>query len=292
MSTNWKNLLSVVIIAVVFFASGAGPASAKGSHFISVDLRVDGTAIPAAADYRVQVAASALPTQAFPSYTAGWLGINTSSTGTSPIQAGLMADQGGLYWYVYAESAVTCLQGSPWWGDDAQTQIRGCKGDAFQYVELESYHTFELVSYIPGEWIARVYDIADQGHDLAVITVTNTGATNGIGSLIYDADVNFQEAYSQDLDPQIEGSFQYFRPQYRVLSENGDFVDWPVSVGSNRNILYNYSTTNQNFCGSVYAAKLFMGHTRAWYAGTPLAEQTMLCDAALFSEVYLPVAIR
>lgn len=261
-----------------------GAVSAAGNTFFTADLRTDLPEVYSAGDYRVKIAAERLPATAFPSYTAGYLGINLAppESASQITRVGLMADQTGLYWFVYSQSLIRCLQGTPVWWSDALGQYQGCKESAIQMIQQGFSHTVELVSYGQGEWIARVFDTAETGYDIAVIT--------NPGEQVYDADVNFEEAYVQLQDPYLSSAFVFYRPQYNTWNSAEGFADWPANSTWHRNTLYADSASNTDLCPSHYAVKSMYGSPRAWYAGT--SGVATACSLTLFNETYLPLVKR
>lgn len=273
-----QNLLLIVLILTTLFSTNSG-VNAAGSTFLSADLRTDLQEIQTAGDFRVKIAATSLPSEGFPSYTAGWLGIALDKMGT-PTQVGIMADQMGIYWFAFSQAPIRCIQGTSAWWSDTEQRYMGCKGDLNSLVSLGVFHTVELVNYGQGEWIARIFDAADNGYDLAVI--------DHPGETIYDVDVTFEEAYLQEEDPYLESSFVFYRPQYNTWSPENGFADWPASQAQYNNTLYIDGASPEEICPTQYSIKtMYQASARAWYAGKAVEGGT--CLSTLFKELYLPL---
>lgn len=282
----FQNLLLVLMIITTLF-SNPGSAAASGSTFLSADLRTDLPEIQTAGDFRVKIAAMSLPSEGFPSYTAGWLGIDLDKTdspsGPRLTQVGIMADQMGIYWFTFSQAPIRCLQGTSAWWSDSEQRYLGCKGELNSHVSLGVFHTFELVNYGQGEWIARVFDSTDTGHDLAVITHP--------GETVYDVDVTFEEAYHQEEDPYLKSSFVFYRPQYNTWLPETGFADWPASQAQYKNTLYVDGASPEEICPTHYSIKaMYQASPRAWYAGNALEGGT--CLSTLFRELYLPLTVK
>lgn len=240
--------------ALLLLATTALPVGAW--DFVVGELRVDSSDVYNARDYRVSIAATDRPSSGS-DYTAGWIGIDLANNpglyGDQFTQVGLLTDSTGLSWFVYAEPGVQCLQGQTAWGN------LGCKGNNF--VALNTFHRVELVTYLQGFWIARVYDTSGTPHDVAKIWSTS--------SRIYRATVTMEEATVAQPDPYLKASFLFWHPQF--TPSGADFVDWRPSVSmSTLDEIRSVDGNNQNtFCPQHYGANPNQsGDQRYWYAGT------------------------
>ena len=248
---------------------------AQGNDWVAGDLRVDSGEIYGARDYRVSLLTDAAPATAG-GYTAAYLGLDLALFDGTPYsaqftQVGLLTDEGGIRWFVYAEPGVTCLLGSPEWG------TRGCLGDPNHLVAFGSWHRVELVTYGPGQWIARVYDDGGTGYDVAIIWSD--------GTRIYFAESATEEAYSVSPDPFLQASFYHWHPQLKIGSV---FQEWPESVGGNNSTILVWPAS---ICPDHYGASPnWTGDERAWFAGTG----GQVCSWLLFPSVhvYLPAVLK
>jgi hypothetical protein len=235
-----------------------------------------------ARDYKVYLGAmDGLPSAA---YTAGWLGLDLANNpglfGRQFSQIGIMMNDQGIYWFVYAESGVTCLRGKYGWWNDIAGKYLGCYGDYYDLVSVNQYFPVELVTYQEGYWIARITDQNDIAHDLAKIW------NNSV--YIYSANVNMEEGYHQLQDPFLLAQFVFWHPQYYDFSHQG-FLDWPASMDGHNNILGATDLAGQgNFCPSNYGAIVNIGNDeRNWYAGTG----GNVCQWAMFPYYHVRIPI-
>jgi hypothetical protein len=222
------------------------------------ELRVDLQTIYNSLDYRLNLLSSGGGNAPTGQFTTGWLGLELAhgDPGLFPnkfSQVGIKSDSSGVFWFVYAEPGVTCLSGHT---IDAYT----CQGDVNQFVSPGTFSYVELVTYLAGFWIARVYDINGTAHDVATIS-------SGSGRA-YRADATFEEGY-RGVDPYYAGYYCFKHPQY-MLQGTG-FQEWATSVGSGADS-YIYPTDLDGintFCPQHYGASPYYGgDSRAWYAGT------------------------
>jgi hypothetical protein len=274
------SFILILELILLIFSVTAGLAN---NDFIVTNLRTDLSDVYIANDYRAWLAAIDKPTGSYPTYTTVWLSVDLADSpdpyGDLFSQVGLLTDDRGLYWFVYAEPGVECLSGEyTWWNNDLGKYL-GCKGGAEQFVAYNTLHRVELVTYGNGFWIARIVDSNGISHDVAKILSDS--------AYIYAATVTMEEAYTQTQDPHLPGRFYAFRPQYFNHNE-GVFRDWPFSLGNNINHLY---ATPSNICPQYYGATVnYADDPRFWYAGTG----GNICDWIMFPPFrdYLPLTIK
>lgn len=139
------------IIGMVILAIRTTPSAIAGNDFIAVDLRTDFASVYYAQDYQVWISSNAGPIGNNPTYTTGWLSIDLDNKpgdyGHLFSQVGLMADSGGIFWFVYAEPGVVCLRGSYYWFNPDLGKYLGCKGGYTDLVDFHRLYRFELVTY-------------------------------------------------------------------------------------------------------------------------------------------------
>lgn len=166
--------------------------------------------------------------------------------------------EGKLYWFVYSEDPITCLQGTPFWWNWDKLRFFGCIGEPDSLASLQEWTRVELVTYGQGLWIARVDDLNGNVADVAQITTTQY--------TIYRANVNMEQAYSDIAAPYLLGRFFFWHPQY--MEWGVGFHDWPASLGPNINDLYATSIPLgiNKFCPQHYGATInLLGDSRYWY---------------------------
>lgn len=274
-----RKVITGLITLLVF--SLVTTAVKAGNDFIVVDLRIDDPLVQNSLDYQVWLAASGGPNDNYPTFTTAWLSVNLDDEpglyGNKFSQVGLIADNQGIHWFVYAEPGVECWRGShTYWKDDLQKYL-GCKGDINDLVDYDQFYKVELVTYGQGFWIARVQDGNGDVHDVAKI-LSNSMA-------IFDADVSFEEGWSQSTDPYEYGLFHFWHPQYNSW-DNG-FKEWPFS-GSSINYLYAYPSA---ICPDDFGASINVTNDpRYWLAGSIVT----ICNSVMFpgSWMYLPLILK
>jgi len=241
-----------------------------GNDFIGVDLRTDLASVYTAQDYQVWISSNAGPSGNYPTFTTGWLSVNLDDEpgdyGHLFTQVGLMTDSLGIYWFVYAEPGVECLRGSYAWYNSTLGKYLGCKGVNADIVNFGHLHRVELVTYGEGFWIARVEDNLGIPYDVAKILSDSP--------YIYDADVVFEEGWTQSQDPFETGYFFMRNPGYNNWSTG--FSAWPTSGPGGNNTLYPLPS---NICPQYYGAVLDINaDPRYWFAGTG----GIICNAFMF----------
>lgn len=167
-----------------------------GNDFVITDLRIDLQAVYNSKDYKTSIFIGGQPNNLIAGdFTTAWIGIDLAQFNGSVYsaqfsQVGLMSTNSGLHWFVYAESPVTCLEGAPIYGN------LGCIGSTNSYVNVGSWHNFELVKYTnETSWIARVWDYYGNPHDVARINYNS--------NRIYRAQVTTEEGYSGQVTQSI-----------------------------------------------------------------------------------------
>jgi hypothetical protein len=133
--------------------------------------------------------------------------------------------QKDVYWFAYAEPGLECLEGDPAWGDACPNPPCGCVGDAYELVSLETWHMVELVSYLEGFVIARVYD--EQGIPLDVAKIWSRSTR------VWDAYVAMEEGYNEPPDPYLTAEISDWHPQWMLWGTS--YQDWPSSIEPKRN---------------------------------------------------------
>ncbi|NUM48857.1 MAG: hypothetical protein HUU38_29480 [Anaerolineales bacterium] len=260
---------SITIFIIVFLVSTSATSSvfALNNNYVYNELRIDSPEIYSAQDYKVQIAADALPNNTgSTTFTAGWLGIRLGTTGECNqstyyclTQVGLLTREDGIHWFAYygVAGGITCYHGGTSFFNG-----KGCLGPLGDIVTLGSFHTVELAGYST-HWIARVYDVNGIAYDVARFSKNSTR--------IYRATVDFEEAWVTGPDPQLLGSFFFYHPQY--LSGN-NFLEWPQTNlppsmdQSNRGMAWDQNGHN-TICPSPYAFLMnYYGDSRMWWAGS------------------------
>ena len=244
-------LLTVLVLALVALPTSVARAS---NDFVDTELRVDLSSVDNAQDYITNVYAAAQPNTGGSDFTTGWLGVylaqyNGTVYSGQFSQVGLMTDQGGVKWFVYAEPGVTCLRGSQAWGS------LGCVGAYNDYATLGAWQKVEMVTYGQGYWIARVYNSSGSSVDVARI--------NSSSLHIYRGFQVGEEGYSEATDPYLTMSYYHFHPQYMTGS---GFQDWPASSGGQNNYLF---TSPSSICPGYYGASINVNNDpRFWFTGS------------------------
>lgn len=263
------NILTIMAIIVLLIGIYM-PVLADTSHntFVMTFLRTDLPELKNAQDYIVKITAIAQPTGGFPDYVDGWLGIDLDNQSCSQVpfcrmfsQVGILADSTGLYWFVYAEPGVTCLEGESAWGG------LGCKERRpSNYIHMNTSSTVELVKYSQNDyWIARVSDYTGTSHDVARILSNHL--------IEYNTEVAMEEAFGVQSDPYLLAGFFFEHPQYNAWTQQGwRFLEWPDSNSAASSTLKVGDVNLQNsdvICPQHYAAILNLGHDpRFWFAGS------------------------
>jgi hypothetical protein len=176
--------ISIILLLILTSSS-----SLLGNDFVLVDLRTDIPEVMNSLDYHVWIASAGGPSSNYPTFTTAWLSVDLDNLpglyGHLLSQVGLMADSRGIYWFVYAEPGVECLQGYEDWWSSEKNMYLGCKGYIGQFVGFGHFHRVELLSYRNGYWIARVEDSQGVPHEVARI-LSNV-------ETIFDASVDMEE---------------------------------------------------------------------------------------------------
>jgi hypothetical protein len=256
-----KPFLLLATIMIVFFSTGfflVSKVSAVGNDFVITDLRIDLQAVYNSKDYKTSIFIGGQPNNLIAGdFTTAWIGIDLAQFNGSVYsaqfsQVGLMSTNSGLHWFVYAESPVTCLEGAPIYGN------LGCIGSTNSYVNVGSWHNFELVKYTnETSWIARVWDYYGNPHDVARINYNS--------NRIYRAQVTTEEGYSGQVDPKYLAPYWHSHPLYNTWSVG--FADWPATSGGNNNIFHTYPTS-PSICPDPYSGRLnWNNDPRFWFAG-------------------------
>jgi hypothetical protein len=274
-------LVACLLALSICFAFVNSDAQA-GNDFIYTELRVDLPIVYSARDYKVLIGSmNGLPSGP---YTSAWLGLELATNpglfGKQFSQVGIMTNNQGVYWFVYAEPGVQCLRGNYGWWDSNAGKYLGCYGDYNDLVSPNQYFPVELVTYQEGYWIARITDQNGLPHDLAKIWTDSV--------YTHRANVNMEEGYSQSQDPFLLAQFVFWHPQYFDYSYQ-TFLDWPTSMDGHINIL---GATDLaclgNFCPGHYGAIVNLGNDeRNWYAGT----SGNVCQWTMFPNYHIRVPI-
>jgi hypothetical protein len=282
-----KTFLRLLVSGLLLIAA-VNIVIADGNDFVIGEFRVDLAEIKNAQDYKLDLLATSLPSQNG-GYTVGWIGINLANqtSGNFPdkfTQVGLFTDKDRIYWFVYSEAGVSCLQGNNFW-NDPQVGVIGCRGYLTPSVILNTWHTVELVSYGTGFWYARVYDANQNPKDVAQIFSSST--------TIYRAYSATEEAYSSANDPNLEATFYHHEPRYKNVNAFGGFQLWPRSSGSNVSYIYTTAiNTPLPICPNKYGATPNIDNNEyKWLAGTG----GQICNWTLFPPLlyrYLPLIIK
>lgn len=271
-----------LVACLLLFAAFVSPVGA-GNDFVTVILRTDESKIANAVAYQVLIYASAATQPAgVNDFTSAWLSVDLGNQpgpgGAKFSQVGLMTRPGGLRWFVFAESGVTCFRGS------STYEGRGCEGTPGDLVTVANWYRVEL-RRASGGWHAMVYDTNSFPWVLAQIN--DTGAT------VYDATVTSEQGYSGPTNPYTQMDYFYSHPRHYIPA-TGAYVDWPNSANGiipsqdlpRFSQLYSIDLT----CPTHYGATLnYFNDERVWFAGT--SGQT--CSALMFPpKTYLPLAVK
>lgn len=277
-----KRLSCCLLVCIIYFIAFVHSDAQAGNDFILTELRVDIPIVYSARDYKVLIGTmSGLPSAPF---TTGWLGIELSNNsglfGKQFSQVGIMTNNQGVYWFVYAEPGVECLRGNYGWWDNTAGKYLGCYGNYYDLVSANQYFPVELVTYQQGYWIARITDQNGLPHDLAKIWTDSV--------YTYRANVNMEEGYTQAQDPFLLAQFLFWHPQYFDYSYQ-TFLDWPTSIDDHINNLYATDLTGLgDFCSDHYGALVNIGNDeRNWYAGTG----GNVCHWTLFPNYHIRIPI-
>jgi hypothetical protein len=275
---NKVRLALVIACSLMIVASG----TAIANDFIVGSLRVDLDEVANAWDYKIDLLATSLPENSSSGFTTVWLSVDLDHQpgldGAKFTQVGLLTDQNGIHWFAYSEAGVGCLRGQVYWRF-ANGSPKGCLGNIADVVQLNQWHTVELVTYGQGYWIARVYE-ADGVTARDVVTISSSLER------IWDAGATMEEGFLGASDPFMEGTFYLHHPRYQV--SNGSFSLWPRSDGNN-STLY---ALPASICPSHYGATPNIDNNEyKWLAGTG----GQICNWTLFPPLlyrYLPLIIK
>ena len=257
MKPLYLSIALMVALAAVPLATA--PALAGKHNFLAAPFRIDQAAVNSSTGYRYWVAGAEAEDVPGDSFVTAWLSVDfDDQPGDDKFtQVGLISDDEGLKWFVYSLVDIDCLEG------DTEWEGKGCEGDLGHIVAENTFHKVEMVSYPPvhPEWLIRIYNSGGSGTTVARVNHTSTG--------IYDAGAVFEEAWESGADPDIEGDFTHWRPQYK--STSGSWTNWPATSGSNRNHLYDAKIgSHPDACPDDWAASHNVGgDNRKWYTGTP-----------------------
>lgn len=206
-------------------------------------------------------------------------------------QIGIKTDANGIYWFVYAEPGVTCLEGDYDYWNPVRQRYFGCHGYFDQYVSLGSQITVSLETfYTSNYWLATVWEIVNgqpSPHPVALI--------NHNSKRIYGAFATMEEGIPTILDPYapyLMADFYISHPQYNNPI-TGTYNEWPVSQppGQNSDHSFLYATSNypgREICPIYYGAILnYDSNPRYWRAGT----YGYICSATMFPLLfdYIPM---
>jgi hypothetical protein len=237
-------LAMTVLLGALFTISLASVAfGQQGWDFVDGDLRVDESEVYSALDYRVHLRANDKPASGIDGdLTTAWLGVFLAPWNGQPYsaqfsQVGLKTDKNGIYWFVYAEPGVTCLQGN-------HPDPYHCYGAYGELVGLAAWHQVELVTYGQGFWIVRVYEADGYPHNVAKIWSSSLR--------IYEARSTTEQGYFEADDPYLTADFYHWHPQY-MEGSNG-WQDWPISFGDNCNSIRTQAINGPDPCPAHYGA--------------------------------------
>jgi hypothetical protein len=275
------------ILAFALLLSFSTPAFANnGWDYIGSDLRVDLPEVSSARDFQVWIATNGTVNSwdTTTSATSAWLGVYILPAPTF-FQVGVYVNKYGYHWFAMTDgSQINCLEGSFWQSTPPYT---GCMGDPYVYIPSNPQsQKFELVSYSNGNWIARVYDMNGNGHDVATISLSNV--------IINRINVTFEQIWGgYDSDLYNNAVFAFKHPQY--MKWGTGFQDWPDSntaqlYNPQTSYVYPSGTNGTAFCPVQYGAAWNFGNDpRAWYAGTRVSNLNIICNFNLFQFDYVPI---
>lgn len=264
---NKYTLIRRLFLIVVSLAFGVGSSfnanAATGNSFMYADLRVDQSSVSGARDYITNIWVGGAPSNGGnEDFTTGWLSINAAQSNGSLYsaqfaQVGIKTSKFGVRWFVFAETDITCLEGTKvTWPNEPITE---CRGDYGARVKTGAWHKAELVTYGQGYWIARIWDYNGVAKDVALIHYSS--------QTIYRAGVVTEEGYVLP-NPHILASFWHHDPRY--MQWGSGFQTWPASASGGTNIQKNrFFTVPASECSTYYIGRLnWSGNPRFWYAGS------------------------
>lgn len=267
------------------------------NDFVNVDLLSDVELVYSAMDYKVGLMALDRPMSNPDIFTTAWLGLYLAD-GSGQIypqkfvQVGIKTDLSGVYWYVYAEPGVQCLEGAYDYWDPVWLYYKGCHGYNNEYVSLGANVTVELAtSIVSNVWYVTIWETSGGGqpvgHTVAVI--------NYDSKRIYWATATMEEAIPKQYDPYdpyLMADFFISHPQFKNQT-TGVFNEWPVSPPpswpTQKNVLRAVSNyPGRVICPYYYGAVLnISSDPRYWRVGT----YGTICDAIMFPGFYLNLPI-
>jgi hypothetical protein len=297
MKNRGKGFLFVFVALVMVLSSAPVLAS---NDYVFVELLWQYPFVYNAMGFKVDLKANDKP-QSDPSiFTAAWLGFNLDNRPSNErfpeefSQVGIKTDANGIFWFVYAEPGVQCLEGTyDYWNDERQTFF-GCHGYTDQFVSLGATVTVSMeTSQSSNYWLATVWETVggqSVAHPVALI--------NFSGKRIYKAIVSMEEGIPTSLDPYdpyFMADFYFSHPKYYNLATN-TYYEWPFSQTPGPNAKYSFLKAISNYSGRMICPVYYGGITdynfdpRQWRAGT----YGYVCDTTMFPGQfqYIPAVIR
>jgi len=259
MGISYKFMLTcgVLIALLGYQIIAAGIVSASGNDFAHTELRVDLASVYNSKDYQELINTTAKPAAGTASlgYTTGWLSVdlaafNGSTYSAQFTQVGIITDEYGPRWFVYAEPGVQCLSGSANWG------TLGCIGAYNARVGLGIWTKVELVTYNQGFWILRVYDQNNSPLDVAKVWSTSTR--------IYRANASSEEAWGGSSDPHLTANFFHHHPKYI----NSGWQEWPAFTGTSPSTNNVAGVSPSSICPTYFGVQRGASDFRYFFLGS------------------------
>ncbi len=193
-------------------------------------------------------------------------------------------DNAGYHWFAMTDGPqIICSEGRFF---TSTPPYIGCEGDPYVYISPIQFQQFEIVTYLDGYWIARVYEANSNGHDVAKIPLLSVN--------INRVNVTFEQAWGgYESDPYNNAIFAFKHPQYMIWGTG--FQEWPNSniaqlYSPQTSFVYPTGTNGTAFCPVQYGAAWNFGNDpRAWYAGTEVSSLDIICTFNLFQFDYIPI---
>jgi hypothetical protein len=242
------------LLAFVCLILPVTPAFAS-NDFVQVNLAHDIPFVYNAMGYRVDLMANQKPDSNPSVFTPAWLGLYLDNRPPTEdfygefSQIGIKTDANGVYWFVYAEPGVTCLQGEYDYWNQIRQRYFGCRGYFDQYVSLGTKITVSLeTSSTSGYWLATLWETVNgqtSPHPVALI--------NNNSKRIYEAFATMEEGIPNVLDPYdpyLMADFYISHPQYYNPATD-TYNEWPVSQPPGPNSNYSFLYTISNYPGRV-----------------------------------------
>jgi len=267
-----SKLLLGLILSGILLVSPSGRVDAGHNH-VWGELRVDHPDIYLAQVFQITIMALDKPSNGFPDYVDGYIGLELDNQCSSNpvfgcaqfVQVGILAKTDGVRWFIFAEPGVVCHRGNQAWGS------LGCEGSITDFINIGTWYRMEMQKQT-NNWVAVIYDTYNNPYTVATI--------NSTSQRIYKAYIDMEEAYGAAQDPHMIAKFNFYHPRYS--NDGYTFFEWPESTGEILNgnkvgssfILAGDDFGQNAFCPSIYGFEPpSFSDERYWYIGTPDPDQ-------------------